>query len=125
MAEKRMLVVDDEPEIVEFIRTVAEGKGYEVETTSDSSNFIKLYESFQPQVIVMDIVMPDVDGIELLRFLAKKKCQSQILAISGFSDRMLANSKTLGQDFGLPFVTTMSKPLELAQLEQTLADLAV
>ena len=65
MDEKRLLVVDDEPEFGEYVRKVAVELGYEVEVTGDGKSFMKAYESFNPSVIALDLVMPEIDGVEL------------------------------------------------------------
>ena len=66
MIEKRLLVIDDEPEIGEFVRKVATGLGYEVRVTTDGHAFQDAYRELRPTTIVMDMVMPEMDGNELI-----------------------------------------------------------
>ena len=65
MAAKRLLVIDDDSQIVEFVRMVAEKQGFEVAATSDPDEFMRTYGAFDPNVILLDVVMPGKDGIEL------------------------------------------------------------
>lgn len=117
MPGSRLLIIDDEPDIARFVGQVAEGMGYEVSVTTDAEAFKAEVEAFGPDVVIMDIVMPEVDGIELVKFLAEKGCDARILVISGYAERYLNNTKTLGEAFGLKSITAMAKPIELPKLE--------
>jgi len=117
----RLLVIDDEPDIARFIGQVAEELGYEVRVTTDPDDFKRGYDDFHPTVIVLDVVMPEVDGIELVKFLAQRNCSARILVISGYAERYLDNTKTLGEAFGLQSITAMAKPVELPRLEEFLS----
>ena len=116
----RLLVIDDERDIGEFIGEVAKGLVYEILVTADTKSFMEEYNSFMPDVVVVDVVMPETDGIELVKFLANNGCNARILVISGYAERYLENTKSLAEAFGLPSVKTMTKPLELAELESFL-----
>ena len=120
MAEKRLLIIDDEPDVGRFIQRVAETGGYQVRVTGCAKEFKEALDSFEPSVICLDVVMPDVDGIELLHYLAEQKCRSRILIVSGHAGRYLEPAGTLGRALGLPAVDTMAKPLELATLRDAL-----
>lgn len=121
MKSQRLLVIDDEPDIGQFIGTVAEGLGYQVTITTDAQAFIDAYNSEKPSVVVVDVVMPDIDGVELVKYLAQSGCDARVLVISGYTERYLDNTRTLGEAFGLASVTSMKKPIELIQLEDYLS----
>ena len=70
MSGKRLLAIDDEPDFMEIVRTVAEELGYEVKITDKADQFAEVYETLDPDVIVLDLVMPEVDGVELAQWLA-------------------------------------------------------
>jgi two-component system KDP operon response regulator KdpE len=63
----RILVVDDEPQIRRALKTALTGHGYEVEVAENGKEALTLLPSWQPDVLVLDLVMPDVDGLEVLR----------------------------------------------------------
>lgn len=125
MSENRLLVVDDEPDIGEFIRTVGEGEGFAVRVTSTAKDFLREFDEFSPTAICLDVVMPDTDGIELLKYLADRKCTASILVISGYSKLYLTSAENLGEAFGLPYVKTLMKPLGLATLREALRDVRI
>jgi two-component system KDP operon response regulator KdpE len=67
MAGERILVVDDEPQIRRALRTALAGHGYDVTLAEDGREALVRIASTQPQVIVLDLVMPGLDGLEVLR----------------------------------------------------------
>ena len=89
MKSGRLLVIDDEPAICDFVKEVAEESGFEVVIAANFDQFGAAYGSFEPSVIVLDLRMPEVDGIELLRFLAEEKCRAHILLMSGLDQKVL------------------------------------
>ncbi len=121
MTSRRLLIIDDEPDIGQFIGAVAEGLDYEVTITTEAKAFIDAYNSENPDIVVVDVVMPNIDGIELVKYLAQSGCAVRVLVISGYTERYLDNTKTLAEAFGLASVTAMQKPIELAELEAYLS----
>ena len=121
MTEKRLLVIDDERDIGEFIRTVAQDMGYAVMVTSSADEFLAAYKSFHPTHIMLDIVMPDIDGIELLRYLAASGCQAKVLVMSGYSEKYLESAQKLSDAYGLRNIDRLTKPIRLAKLREVLA----
>ncbi|MSO70005.1 MAG: response regulator [Alphaproteobacteria bacterium] len=71
--KKRLLVVDDELGFREFIQEAAAGLNIEVACAPDGERAREIYASFKPDVILLDIVMPGVDGVEFTRWLAAEK----------------------------------------------------
>jgi two-component system, OmpR family, KDP operon response regulator KdpE len=67
MSGGRILVVDDEPQIRRALRTALTGHGYEVEVAENGEQALTLLPTWQPVALVLDLVMPDIDGIEVLR----------------------------------------------------------
>lgn len=119
---KRLLVVDDEADIGEFIRVVAEGLGFDVVVTTSACDFLDSYDEQKPSLICVDVVMPEMDGLELLKTLNERKCTAPILVISGYNKLYLQSAENLGEAFGLPSVKSMTKPLELAALRSALSE---
>ena len=121
MIAKRLLVVDDEPRFAAFVGKVAARLGYDVETTNHGRDFQSAYERETPDVVIVDMVMPDMDGNELILWLVEKGCEADILIITGYSPDYAMNARILGEFKGLRSVTTLSKPVSVARLRKALA----
>lgn len=70
---KKILIVDDEPDILEFLQYNLRKEGYEVVTASDGRQAIAVAERERPQLIILDIMMPELDGVETCRILRSRK----------------------------------------------------
>lgn len=65
----RIYIVDDEPDMVELLATVLTGEGYEVETYTDGRAALARVLEEPPELLLLDLMMPDLDGFELLKLL--------------------------------------------------------
>jgi two-component system, OmpR family, alkaline phosphatase synthesis response regulator PhoP len=70
---KKILIVDDEPDILEFLRYNLKKEGYLVVTASDGKQAIGVAEKEKPHLILLDIMMPELDGVETCRTLRGRK----------------------------------------------------
>jgi len=122
MTTKRLLIVDDEPDFLVVVRRVAERLGYEVETMTHGRDFKEAYARFDPTVIILDMIMPEVDGIELVEWLAGVRCKARIIIVSGFTPIYAKNAVALGEARGLLSISRMAKPVSLAMLTATLLE---
>lgn len=118
MEEKihRLLIVDDEIEVCEILREVGENCGYEVQVATSAREFFSLYLSFDPTFIILDLNIPDHDGIELLRFLAQHNCVCPIVLESGQDEKVIAISAKLGEEMGLAMGSYFQKPIKLKEM---------
>ncbi|MGH6981287.1 MAG: EAL domain-containing protein [Stellaceae bacterium] len=116
----RLLVIDDEPAVATFIGRVARRAGFDVIVTSDASDFKQRVRSWRPALIVLDLGMPETDGVELLRFLADERSTARILIISGFDEKILDAAERLGAARGLNMAGVLRKPVLIEELTQTL-----
>ena len=123
MKQPRLLVVDDEPVLAGFVATAARETGYDPVLTADDQEFRGQFIANRPDMVVLDLGMPGMDGIELLRFLAEHDFQSPVLIISGFERRVLESSFRLGEALGLTMVGPLGKPVRLEELEALLVEL--
>ena len=120
MSKKRLLVVDDNEPFLEFVRKVAVEQGYDVEVASAGVVFKKLYETFQPDTVVVDLIMPDIDGMELIQWLAEKDAEAQVIVVTGYSPEYAALAKMLGEGKGLNDVLALTKPIKVGALRAAL-----
>jgi DNA-binding response OmpR family regulator len=120
---KRLLVIDDEPSICEFVKRVAETQGFEVVTVVTHDQFNVAYESFNPTAILLDLVMPNVDGIALLEKLADRQCKARLLIMSGYHPELLKSGQRLGDGYDLDMRGTLHKPFGINELQAALSSL--
>lgn len=83
----RLLIIDDEPAVGTFLGRVARRSGYEAIVTADASDFKQRVRPWRPALIILDLGMPETDGIEMLRFLADERATARILIVSGFDEK--------------------------------------
>ncbi|NPV89143.1 MAG: response regulator transcription factor [Firmicutes bacterium] len=67
----KILLVDDEPNILQFLELGLRNEGFEVQCAQDGMAAITLLQQFQPQVVILDVMMPGMDGFEVCRMLKK------------------------------------------------------
>jgi DNA-binding response OmpR family regulator len=109
---KKMLIVDDDPPIRAFLAEIGKFCGFEVDTSDTGRNLAAHMEQTQPDTLILDIVMPDVDGIEALRALAAQAVETRIILISGFDRKLLERAQAMAIDWKLNVVGILEKPLD-------------
>ena len=120
MGDRRLLVVDDRPELGELVRRVAEDIGYEVQVTVHANEFMRIFGSFDPTVVVLDIVMPDIDGIELVKWLYERGATAKVFVTTAFNPHYAQMAEALGEAKGLD-VSLIKKPFRIAELRAALS----
>lgn len=120
MANNSLLIMDDDLDISAFFRDVAEGLGFNVRVLNESAHFFETVAQVDPDLIIMDLQMPNHDGIELLRGLGERDCDAKIFIASGLDGRVLTTAEQLGTTLGLTIVGTFCKPVELDTLRSLL-----
>jgi EAL domain-containing protein (putative c-di-GMP-specific phosphodiesterase class I)/ActR/RegA family two-component response regulator len=121
MIANRLLIVDDEVAVGDFLVKVAAGRGYEAEAVSNASDFKERLDEWKPARILLDLQMPGTDGIELLRTLAEVKCAAEIVIMSGFDEKVIESARRLGEERGLKISATIRKPFQLDEVENILS----
>ena len=116
MNARHLLLIDDEPAFGRFIAHAAETGGFTAHVTMSAEPFKQKYRDLKPEALALDLGMPQVDGVELLRFLAEEKCTAPVIIISGFDRRVLDSSMRLGSALGLNMVGPLEKPVRLQEL---------
>lgn len=116
-AARRALVVDDEPSMARAIERVLRQAGYETALAADGFQAGALLFSFRPDVMTLDLRMPGMDGIEVLRFLQRTVLPAplKVVVLSADSEERLRQAHALGAHAVLP------KPFDNEVLLATLA----
>jgi len=118
--KNRLLVLDDDPDVCAFVAQAAASVGYEATSATDFDEF---QAKLTPDVglIVLDLMMPDVDGIQVLRYLSDQRYQSEIILISGYDKKVLMVAAQLARALALNVRASLQKPVKLAELQEILA----
>ena len=83
---KKILVVDDEESIRELYRADLADEGYDVGLAVDGRDALRLLDAFQPNLITLDIKLPDIDGIEVLRRIREKNPTIPVILLTAFGE---------------------------------------
>jgi two-component system alkaline phosphatase synthesis response regulator PhoP len=106
----KILVVDDEPSIVNLVTAYLKPEGYEIHTASDGPSGLKAARTFKPDLIILDIMLPGMDGIELLSRLRR---ESEVYVIL-LTAKIEETDKIVGLSVGADdYVTKPFSPREL------------
>jgi two-component system, response regulator, stage 0 sporulation protein F len=107
-----ILVIDDHEPIRSFLRTVLQGAGHQVFEAANGRLGLELYRERCPDLIITDIVMPEMNGLEMMWELSRRFLNVKVIAISGSldSENGLKAAKQLGA------CQTFQKPLDTEEL---------
>lgn len=111
MPGELILLVDDEPNIIQLARLYLERDGFQVQGVADGLSALKEVERLQPALIVLDIMLPELDGLEVCRQLRMKANNVPILMLTARDDDV---DKILGLELGADdYLTKPFNPREL------------
>jgi EAL domain-containing protein (putative c-di-GMP-specific phosphodiesterase class I)/CheY-like chemotaxis protein len=117
----RLLIVDADDAVADLVGKIARKVGYTVASAKSGASFVQLLESFQPSSIIMELQLPDTDGVELLRSLAARGCAANVVLISGVDERVLGAAHELGVNHGLAMCGKLEKPISFGDLTAKLS----
>jgi len=107
-----VLLVDDDREITDSIATYLEASGYKVTALNSAEQFEETLRSFDPDIIILDIIMPRMDGFELCRLVRRFPVYYPIIMLTSKADVV---DKVVGLEMGAD--DYISKPFSLRELE--------
>src|SRR5579884_3885601 len=81
--KKRVLAIDDEPAMTEWLKILLEHAGYDVRTALIGTRGEELFKTWRPDAVVTDMILPDVDGIELVRKFKELEPEAEVIVITG------------------------------------------
>ena len=115
MSQAQILVVDDEPDIRQLVKEILEDEAYSVQVAKDGESARQIYAKQRPDLVLLDIWMPDIDGISLLKeWSGNGQLESQVVIMSGHGTLETAVEATRLGAFDF-----VQKPLSLAKLLAT------
>jgi CheY-like chemotaxis protein len=122
---KKILVVDDEPDAVEFVKTMLEAEGYGVCTAADGAEGLEKARMEAPDLTILDIQMPEKDGFATFADMRKDPdlCAIPVVMLTGVGDRtgMRFSAKDMGNYMGSEPDAYLEKPVDPVLLQETVA----
>jgi DNA-binding NtrC family response regulator len=118
-----LLVIDDDPVMGAIVERIGSACGYSVAVTETARDFRASYAAAEPDAIVLDVVIPETDGFELIGELAAKSSKAKLIIISGYDGRYLQLASDFARFNGLNVIEALPKPLDNAALSKLLQDL--
>ena len=112
----KVLVVDDEVYVCELLYDFLSSEGYEVTFTTSGVEAITKFKDDRPDVVLLDIKMPGMDGLEVLRTLRAMDMKTGFIMLSAFGD-----FKTIQKALGMGARHYIEKPFDLLRLHTVLA----
>jgi two-component system OmpR family response regulator len=107
----RLLVVDDEPRIVSFVSRALAAEGFGVDSAHDGTRALELVRSRPYELVILDLLLPGLDGVSVLRGIMESRPEQRVLVLSALSD---VESKVQCLDLGAS--DYVAKPFSLAEL---------
>jgi DNA-binding NtrC family response regulator len=119
----RLLAIDDNRDCADLVVKVARRCGYEARALTGQAELPGVLQDWQPDVLTLDLCMPEADGINLFSVLQAGKFNGDVIIISGQEDWLRKVAGRLAKVHGLRVVEDLAKPVDLARLQALLKGL--
>ena len=117
----RILFIDDEPDVVEPLMEAARAFGFSARLLEDGARFEDALASFVPTHVVVDLVMPQIDGIDILLALARLDTPPKIIVMTGYHWGVMESARILAESHDLRDIGWLKKPVDLDTFEAMLS----
>jgi DNA-binding response OmpR family regulator len=115
----KILTIDDQLLVTFSVQRILTNRGYDVETASDGVEGVKVFEQFQPDLVIVDYHMPKMNGVEVIEYIrTKKQSKIPILILSGNTDIEIKE-----KGFELGIADYLAKPVDLNKLVSVVSSL--
>ena len=119
----KIYIIDDDIQIAELLTATVESIGLNSQYFTNARQFIQLSVE-ETDIILLDLNMPDIDGIEVLRTQGKNECQAQLVLISGHDKGVLHSAEQLAQAHSLKVAASFTKPVQLDALKKIILEIS-
>ena len=117
---KKILIVDDEPAITRMLTQILERQGYAVQIAHNGRDGLNAYRRCPADLVITDIVMPEMDGLELIATLRQEAPHIKCIVISGGDTHMAQDFLPVAKNLGAR--KTFAKPFSIADLLRAVAE---
>jgi EAL domain-containing protein (putative c-di-GMP-specific phosphodiesterase class I) len=122
MANRSILILDDDAAAAQTIQWMAESLGFEAEFVTRPDEFFLRLEQKSFDIITIDLVMPKLDGVEIMRLLAERETRAKIVISSGMDSKVLEAAQRSALEHGLSILGVISKPISKESLRLLVGD---
>ena len=119
---RKLLIVDDDAGLAKAYARIGTDSGFEVRVVSDPLKATEAFLAFKPDVAMIDMIMPEKDGIDVLNEVLLTGQPARIIVTSGYGDAMLRLAKGLADFHASGRVSVLKKPIRRVELEKALAE---
>ena len=116
----RVLVVDDDPKVNDLLARLLRRLGHEVLEATNGIQAMQLVAEEGPDLVITDILMPEMDGFEVIRSLRAQGIDTPVVAMSGGG--VVEKDVLLGQGTAMGAVSTLRKPVDLGELTRVIEE---
>jgi len=121
MSQRTVYLLDDEEEMLDMLSDVIETTGLTVQAYSHADHFFEQVKKFEEDaILVLDLKMPDIDGIEVIRRLSTMNAPPALIIMSGHHAGVLHAAEKLGREQGLEVIAYIGKPINLKRFKNLL-----
>lgn len=121
---KKLLIVDDQPGITKVVGLIARQLGLEFKALNNSEHATEAFIDFRPDILMLDMIMPEKDGIDVLNEILLTGIPARIVLTSGYSDAYLRLGEGVAKFHESGRVSILKKPFRRADLVSLLSDLS-
>ena len=122
MTTKKLLIVDDHTGVSGVIRATAETLGFECCTVNQPQEALAAFQSFEPDILMLDMMMPEKDGIDVLEEILRTSIDTKFILISGYGDGFLRMGERLVRSVRDVPVSFLKKPFRRDELVAALTE---
>ena len=124
MAQKKIMLVDDDPDFVDAVKSVVEGAGYQVAVAYDGQECLEQVEAFAPDLIILDVMMPQVNGHQACKSLKENPATAKIpvILLTAVAERVTSSTYTHRDMLASDAEDYIPKPVEPEELLARIKD---
>jgi DNA-binding response OmpR family regulator len=120
VTNRRLLIIDDYLSFAKFVAGIAREEGFDVEITTRAEDFKAAVLRVPPDLIVLDIFMPLMDGIELIQWLGEQRTKARVIVATGFHMEYANMVRAIGIAKGIDSISILLKPFRVTTLRAAL-----
>ena len=117
-----VFIIDDDVQTVEMLSEIVQMTGFESNNYCNATEFFKEQKFTDDSIILLDLNMPHMDGVEVIRELSSHNCRASLILMSGYDMSVLHSAEKLAYEHGLKIINSLTKPIHLNDLMTTLIE---